>query len=131
MSAFISINSDLEIHLKHSHFQLRNFVIKKKKQPRFDFIRMQRTLNWFLNIFSSMICSIVIFSLQFGSIVGTAWLFADTTNREVQGSVARGQEQKQFQCKEMRETDLNSTMNALASKEPCSLLSFLCLSWWV
>lgn len=40
--------------------------------------------------------------------MGAVWLFADTTNREVQGSVVRGQEQKQFQCKEMRETDLTA-----------------------
>lgn len=91
---------------------------------------MQRTQVGF-KYFSSTIFSVVVCSLQFGSIVGAAWLFADTTSREVQGSVVRGQEQTQFQCKEMRETDLNSAMNALARKEPCSLLCFLCLSWWV
>ncbi|KAI5243805.1 Mastermind-Like Domain-Containing Protein 1 [Manis pentadactyla] len=37
--------------------------------------------------------------------IGAVWLLADTTNREVQGSVARGQEQKHFQYMRINDAD--------------------------
>lgn len=74
----------------------------------FEFSGMHRTLKLTFKRFSSVIRTVLLCSFQFRSIVGSAWLFAHIANGEGQGIVFRGQEQKQFQCKEMRETDLTA-----------------------
>lgn len=46
--------------------------------------------------------------LGVGSLAGSAWLGADTAKQKGQGNVLPGQEQEQFQCKEMRQTELGA-----------------------
>ncbi|KAL0604003.1 UPF0764 protein C16orf89 [Plecturocebus cupreus] len=59
-------------------------------------------------ISASQSARIIGVSRHFRSIVGSAWPFADIANGEGLGSVFKGPEQRQFQCKEMRETDLTA-----------------------